>query len=76
MNISDSFTGPPVWTLERRGGVLIAGQRRYKGTDFFEIRLWVDEGSTATNKGVTMPPDAVAGLAEALAAYAAKLPDK
>jgi len=69
--LPDGFTEPPVWTLERRDGVLIAGEREYKGTRFFEVRLWADE-DTPTKKGVTMPPDAVAELAEALADYAAK----
>ena len=71
MRLPDGFTGPPVWTQEKREGVLIAGEREYKGAVFFEIRLWTGEGDKPTAKGVTLPCDAVAGLAEALAAYTA-----
>lgn len=76
MSAPDGFTGPPVWTLPRRDGVLIAGEREYKGTRFFEMRLWAGDGDKPTGKGITMPPEAVAELAAALAAYAASLPGK
>jgi hypothetical protein len=74
VSMPDGFTGPPVWELEKRGGRLLAGEREYKGSRFFELRLWAGDGDKPTGKGVTMPCDAVAGLAEALAAYSASLP--
>ena len=73
MSAPNGFSGPPVWELEKRDGRLIAGEREFKGTRFFELRLWAGEGTTPTGKGITMPCEAVAGLAEALAAYAANL---
>lgn len=69
--LPDGYCSPPVWTLKRPGGVLIAGEREYKGSRFFELRLWAGEGDKPTRKGITIPCDAVAGLAEALVAYAA-----
>ena len=71
MKLPDGFTGPPIWTLKKRQCVLIAGEREYKGSRFFELREWTGEGEKPTAKGVTLPPDKVAGLAEALAAYVA-----
>ena len=69
------FTRPPVWEHARRDGWLVAGQREYKGAHFFELRLWTGEhGDKATQKGVTMPLEAVPDLAKALTAYAATLP--
>ena len=70
MSARDGFTAPPVWELAKHDGRLIAGEREYKGRSFFELRLWTGEhGDKATHKGVTMPLDAVADLARALAAY-------
>lgn len=71
MTAPDGFTGPPVWELEKRDGRLLAGEREYKGALFFELRLWAGDGPKPTGKGVTMPCEAVASLAEALAQYAA-----
>lgn len=71
MSAPDGFTGPPVWELEKRGGRLLAGEREFKGASFFEVRLWIGDGKTPTGKGITMPCEAVAGFADALAAYAA-----
>ena len=71
MTAPDGFTGPPVWELEKRDGRLIAGEREYKGALFFEVRLWAGDMVKPTGKGVTMPCDAVASLAAALAEYVA-----
>ena len=71
MTAPDGFTGPPVWTFDKREGRLIAGEREYKGTRFFELRLWAGDGDKPTGKGVTMPCEVVAELAEALAQYVA-----
>jgi hypothetical protein len=69
------FTRPPVWEHTKRDGRLVAGEREFKGAQFFELRLWTGEnGDRATQKGVTMPLDAVPELARALMAYAATLP--
>ena len=63
------FTSPPVWQYPKRGGLVLAGERSFKGETFFELRWWADGGTTPTGKGVTIPPDAVPALADALAAY-------
>ena len=68
------FTRPPVWELAKRDGLLIAGEREFKGARFFELRLWASDGAKPTAKGVTMPVEAVAALARALTVYAATLP--
>ncbi|WP_301750366.1 transcriptional coactivator p15/PC4 family protein [uncultured Erythrobacter sp.] len=65
------FTSPPVWQYPKRGGLVLAGERSFKGEMFFELRWWADGGTIPTGKGVTIPPDAVPALAEALAAYVA-----
>ena len=66
------FTAPPVWQLQKHDGKLVAGEREFKGRRFFELRLWAGEScDKATKKGVTMPLEAVPGLANALAAYVA-----
>jgi hypothetical protein len=68
------FTRPPIWEHTKRDGRLVAGEREFKGARFFELRLWAgDDGDKATHKGVTMPVEAVPGLARALAAYATSL---
>ena len=65
------FTVPPVWELDKRDGVLVAGEREFKGARFFELRLWAgDDACTPTGKGVTFGCDDVRGLADALLAYA------
>ena len=69
------FTRAPVWEHSKRDGRLVAGEREFKGAQFFELRIWTGEhGDKATQKGVTMPLDAVPDLARALTAYAATLP--
>jgi hypothetical protein len=69
------FTRPLVWEHSKRDGRLVAGQREYRGAEFFELRLWIGKnGDRATQKGVTMPLEAVPDLARALTAYAATLP--
>ena len=65
------FTSPPIWQFAKRGGVILAGERTFKGETFFELRWWAEGGNTPTGKGVTFPPDAVPELAEALAEYVA-----
>ena len=71
------FTRPPVWEHSKRDGRLVAGEREFKGAQFFELRLWTGEhGDRATHKGVTMPLEAVPDLAKALTAYVASLPPK
>lgn len=67
------FTRPPIWTHDKRDGKLIAGEREYGGHRFFELRLWAGDGGKPTPKGVTLPLEAVPGLAQAMMAYAAAL---
>lgn len=65
------FTAQPVWELARYDGRLIAGEREFRGKRFFELRLWAGEhGDTPTQKGVTLPPEHVRALADALSSYA------
>ncbi len=54
----------------KRGGLILAGERSFKGETFFELRWWADGGNIPTGKGVTIPPGEVAALAAALSAYA------
>ncbi len=56
-------------------GRLIAGERKYKGNRYFDLRLWMGDGMMATREGITMPVKAVADMAEALAEYAKRQPD-
>ena len=65
---TEAFIRPPIWELPRRHGMLVAGEREFRGSRFFELRLWTDDGKP-TRKGITMPPEAVEGLARALLAY-------
>ena len=66
------FTRAPVWEHPKRDGRLVAGEREFKGAQFFELRIWTGEhGDKATQKGVTMPLEAVPDLARALTAYVA-----
>jgi len=68
------FSRPPVWEHPKHGGRLVAGEREFKGALFFELRLWAGEhGDKATQKGVTMPLEAVPSLARALTAYVATI---
>lgn len=71
------FNSQPVWELSKYGGVVVAGERTFKGKAFFELRFWSGErGEKATHKGVTIPIGAVADLAEALTLYASRAGDK
>ncbi len=66
----NGFTSPLIWQFPKRGGLILAGERSFKGETFFELRWWAEGGTIPTGKGVTFPPDAVPELAEALSAYA------
>ena len=67
------FTDAPVWELARYDGRLIAGEREFRGKRFFELRLWAGEhGDRPTQKGITLPPEQVRALGDALLAYAAR----
>lgn len=71
MSALPGFTDAPVWELARFDGRLIAGEREFRGKRFFELRLWAGEhGDKPTPKGVTLPPEHVRGLADALLSYA------
>ena len=67
------FTRPPIWTMPRRGGLIVASEREYQGKRYFDIRQWANDATVPTKQGVTMPPEAVAELADALRAYADSL---
>lgn len=65
------FTAQPIWELQKHDGRLVAGEREYKGRQFFELRLWAGQhGDKATGKGVTLPIERVGELGRALTAYA------
>lgn len=70
-DLPNGFTSEPVWELPKRDGLLRAGEREYRGARFFELRLWARGGATPTREGVTLPCEAVPGLARALTAYVA-----
>lgn len=68
------FTAPPIWEHRKYDGLIVVGEREYKGRRFLDIRMWVGEhGEKATKVGITVPLEAVAGLARALTAYAADI---
>ena len=75
MNAPDFVVGP-VWSLDKRGGKVLAGEREYKGARFFEVRHWASEGTVATKHGVTIPPGEVASLGHALLNYAKSLSER
>ncbi len=71
MSERPGFTDAPIWELVRFDGKLIAGEREFRGKRFFELRLWAGEdGDKPTQKGVTLPPEQVRALADALLSYA------
>jgi hypothetical protein len=65
--------GRVLWELAQGKELLRAVKLDNAGTCQLDLRLWVDDGSTPTPKGVRMPVEAVPGLARALTAYAAKM---
>jgi Transcriptional Coactivator p15 (PC4) len=68
----DDFDQPPVWQHRGKRYVTIAKQRRFKGSEFFDIRQYqagADGILNATNRGLTIPLDAVADLGSALAGW-------
>ncbi len=63
------FTSPPIWQFPKRGGLILAGERSFRGETFFELRWWAEGGTIPTGKGVTFPTSEVEHLARALAAF-------
>jgi hypothetical protein len=71
MNGTDHIEGP-AWRHRKARAILLAGEREFKGTRFFEVREWLDSDPLkATGKGVTIPLDAVESLYQALGNYLA-----
>jgi|GEM_PF-2649429 len=68
--VPSDFPGQPIWSMPKRGGLIIVSIREYKGCDFLDLRHWADGGAVATKQGVTIPPGAAGDLAKALAEYA------
>jgi Transcriptional Coactivator p15 (PC4) len=66
----DDFDQPPVWQHLGKRYVTIAKQRRFKGSEFFDIRQYqagADGTLNATSRGLTIPLDAVADLGSSMA---------
>jgi hypothetical protein len=61
----------PIWQHAKRGKIIMAGYREYKGKRFFEVREWAESGNEliATAKGATFPPEAVPSLIDALSQH-------
>jgi hypothetical protein len=70
--VPSDFFGQPIWSFPKRGGLIIASEREYKGTAFIDLRLWAAGGEVATRQGVTIPPDAAGDLARALMGHYAR----
>jgi hypothetical protein len=70
--VPSDFPGQPIWSMPKRGGLIIASEREYKGTAFIDLRLWAAGGAVATRQGVTIPPDEAGGLARALIEHYAR----
>jgi len=68
--VPSDFPGKPIWSIPKRGGLIIASEREYKGRAFIDLRHWADGGAVATKQGVTIPPGAAGDLAKALTEYA------
>ena len=74
MSARPDFDGEPIWRLARYRKQAIARERCYRGTVSLDIREWQgDNGDSATGKGISIPREAVKGLALALLAYADSL---
>ena len=71
MNIPDHI-GEPAWHYGKWNIFIFAGIKEYRGSRFFEIREWTDGVDVKpTQKGVAMPPNAVACLYSALGEWLA-----
>ena len=70
--VPSDFPGEPIWSMPKRGGLIIASEREYKGRAFIDLRHWADGGAVATKQGVTIPPEAAADLAKALSEHYAR----
>lgn len=63
----------PIWEWPKRGGEIRAGVKLYRGTRYLDVRWWIASpfGFRPTQKGVTIPLEAVRDFTEALCAYEA-----
>ena len=63
----------PIWDWPKRGGEIRAGMKVYRGTRYLDVRWWIasPRGFRPTQKGVTIPLEAVGDFSEALCAYEA-----
>lgn len=68
--VPSDFPGQPLWSFPKRGGLVIASERAFKGVTFVDLRWWADAGKVPTGKGVSFPPEMAGELASALQAYA------
>jgi hypothetical protein len=68
--VPSDFPGQPLWSFPKRGGLVIASERAFKGVTFVDLRWWADAGKVPTGKGVSFPPEMAGELAAALLAYA------
>lgn len=68
-HLETDHIGGASWTFEKRDRTVIAGRRRYRESEFLDIREWVRTGDgdlKATVRGVTIPVGAVPAFAAAL----------
>ena len=61
-----------VWAWPKKGGELRAEFSEFNGKRFLNLRWWIADarGYKPTHKGVTIPPEGVGELVDALSAYA------
>ena len=64
------FVVGPICSIDKRGNKVLAGEREYRGSRFFEVREWASDGTVPTKHGVTIPLHAVEALARAMLDYA------
>lgn len=80
LTAGNSASAPPpandelLWAWPKRGGEVRASLGVFRGSRFLNIRWWAEKPGehVATQKGVTIPLDAIEDLAGALTAFVAK----
>jgi hypothetical protein len=68
------YIGGPIWELRKRQEVRLAGPREYRGHEFFDIRIWHDQGdgTLKPGKGLTIPLDGMESLHRAIGEWLRK----
>lgn len=62
--IGPDYIDGPIWEHRKRLEVRLAGLREFRGTTFFDIRIWHDQGdgNLIPGKGATIPLEGMESL--------------